>query len=54
MQTGDQVKWTIDGKIRFGIYRQCLGETAEVICTKFENVPMAVKVIVEKKILSLI
>jgi hypothetical protein len=54
MQTGDQIKWTIDGKVRFGIFRQCLGNQAEVICTKFENVPMAVKTIVEKRLLSLI
>jgi hypothetical protein len=54
MQTGDRVKWLIDGKSREGIFRQDLGETAEIICTKFEDVPMGVKVIVDKKILILI
>ena len=54
MQTGDQVKWQIDGKFRQGIFRQDLGDKAEVICTKFEDVPMAVKTIVNKNILTLI
>jgi hypothetical protein len=54
MQTGDQVKWQIDGKFREGIFRQDLGLKAEVICTKFENVPMAIKTIVDKQLLILI
>jgi hypothetical protein len=53
MQTGDRVKWSIDGKTREGIFRQDLGNTAEIICTSFEGVPMALKCTVEKKLLSL-
>jgi hypothetical protein len=54
MQIGDRVKWQIDGKFREGIFRKDLGEKAEIICTKFENVPMGVKTIVDKKLLILI
>lgn len=53
MQTGDKIKWTVSGKTRKGIFRQDLGEKAQVICTSFEGVPMALKAVVEKKLLSL-
>ena len=53
MEIGDKVKWIISGKIRKGIFRQDLGDKAEIICTSFEGVPMALKCEVEKKLLSL-
>lgn len=53
METGDRVKWSVSGKVRTGIFREDLGNLAEVICTSFEGVPMALKAKVEKKLLSL-
>lgn len=54
MEIGDRVKWQIHGKFREGILRQDLGDKAEVICIKFQDVSMAIKTIVDKNILTLI
>ena len=54
MQTGDRIKWVIDGDIREGIFMQNLNGKSQVMCTSFNGVPMAVKCEVETRLLILI
>lgn len=43
IEIGDKVKWTVGEKTRKGIFKQIVGNTAEVITTFVEDQPINLK-----------